>query len=243
MVSSSQPPEGASDRCPVCGRLVPRELLPGQQCLRCGHCGYLIWFDAPTRRTDERSIERTRRQIRSLVQDISQFSEQEITPEQYLEEFLPCVVAAMAAIGGAIWMKNDAGELGLRFQVNLHASHLMERSEEDQIRHNLLLQKVMTSGEGFLVSPHSGIGDNERAANPIDWLLVFGPLKAKSELMGVVEVFQRTEASPRTQQGYLRFLRQMCELASNSVALRRHNSTPQTRISKEISWWKFWRWL
>ena len=72
----------------------------------------------------------------------------------------------------------------------------------------------MAGGNGVLVPPHSGFGDDE-AANPTDFLLVFGPLRTDLEMVGLVEIFQRREAAPQVQQGYLRFLVQMCELAGD----------------------------
>ena len=87
--------------------------------------------------------------------------------------------------------------------------------KENQIRHGRLLQKVMAGGEGVLVPPHSGAGDDSEAGNPTDFLLVFGPLKTELEMVGVIEVFQRPDAGPTTQKGYLRFLKQMCDLAGD----------------------------
>jgi hypothetical protein len=93
----------------------------------------------------------------------------------------------------------------------------------------------------MLVPPRSGFGDNNRAGNPTDYLLVIEPLKTDLGALGIVEVFQRTEAGPATQRGYLRFLNQMCELAGDSVALRRTEASPPIQEPKRITWWNFWR--
>ena len=88
----------------------------------------------------------------------------------------------------------------------------------------------------MLVPPHSGPGDVEQAgeetpaANPTEFLLVFGLLKTDLETVGLVEIFQRAEAGPSTQKGYLRFLMQMCELAGDFLKSHqlRHFSDRQT---------------
>ncbi len=73
----------------------------------------------------------------------------------------------------------------------------------------------MADGEGMLVPPHSGFGEDDEAANPTDFLLVLGPLRTDLEMVGLVEIFQRSDAGANVQQGYLRFLLQMCELAAD----------------------------
>ena len=161
---------------------------------------------------DPQLIAQTRQQIRMLVNEIAQLARSDIAPEEFYGEFLPRVVSALAAIGGAVWVAEDRGRLALGYQINLQETQLRD-SEEDQIRHGRLLQKVLRSGEGSLVPPHSGAADDEQGANPTKFLLVLAPLRAAEETVGVVEVFQRPDTRPSTQKGYLRFLTEMCDRA------------------------------
>jgi len=166
---------------------------------------------------DTQLIEQTKQQIRALVAEIAQLSKSEMAPEAFYAEFLPRIVSALAAVGGAVWAKNAEGQLALQYQVNIQETHL--RENENQAQHSKLLYKTLAEGEGALVPPHSGpgelqqIGQETPAANPTDFLLVLGLLKIDVEAIGIVEIFQRAEAGPNTQKGYLRFLMQMCELA------------------------------
>ncbi|HEY4759706.1 MAG TPA: efflux RND transporter periplasmic adaptor subunit, partial [Thermoguttaceae bacterium] len=163
---------------------------------------------------DPQLIEQTKQQIRSLVAEIVQLSKSDISPEEFYGEFLTRVVSALAAVGGVVWTTNEEGRLALQYQINLQETRLRQ-SEEDQVQHNRLLYKALSSGEGILVPPHSGAGDDQQAGNPTDFLLVLGPLKTDLETVGLVEIFQRTDAAPSAQKGYLRFLIQMCELATD----------------------------
>lgn len=174
-------------------------------------------------------IEQTKQQIRGLVQEIAQFSKSEMAPEEFYCELLPRVVSALAAIGGVVWTKNEEGRLALQYQVNLHQTRLAEKDEEEQMNHARLLHKVLVSGENLLVPPHSGAGDGEQGGNPTDYLLVLGALKTELETVGVLEIFQRPEPGPAVQKGYLRFVAQMCELASDFLNTRqlRHFSDRQ----------------
>src|SRR5271157_2619783 len=166
----------------------------------------------------DNEIEQTRRQIQTLIGEISQLSRQNLSPVQFYEQFLNRVVSALAAIGGVIWTSGENGQLALQYQLNLQQTGLLE-DEEKQKSHSRLLYKLLNNpdvagGNGVLVPPHSGFGDDE-AANPTEFLLVFGPLRTDLEMVGLVEIFQRAEAAPQVQQGYLRFLVQMCELAGD----------------------------
>ncbi len=179
---------------------------------------------------DPHLIEQTKQQIRTLVNEIARFAKSpDMAPGEFYAEFLPRIVSALAANSGVIWARDDQGRLALQYQVNLQETRLAGQPEEEQLRHGRLLHKVMAGGEGALVPPHSGFGDEDQAANPTDYLLVLGPLKTELEIVGVVEVFQRPEAGPSTQKGYLRFLLQMCDLAGDFLKSRqlRHFSDRQ----------------
>jgi hypothetical protein len=165
---------------------------------------------------DPQLIEQTKQQIRSLVNEIAQLVKSDIRPDEFYSEFLPRVVNALAAEGGVAWAMEEQGRLGLAYQMGLQKTRLRE-SEEDQKRHSRLLNKVLSlpNGDGLLVPPHSGSGDDDEAGNPTDFLLVMAALKTDIETIGIIEIFQRPDAQISTQKGYLRFLLQMCELAGD----------------------------
>ena len=48
-------------------------------------------------------VDQTRQQIRGLVHEIESLSRSEASPEEFYQGFLHRVVAALAAIGGAVW--------------------------------------------------------------------------------------------------------------------------------------------
>ena len=219
MKTPSRTPEGESNQCPVCGKTVRLEPSSPANDAPCPYCGTLLWFDKANTEGEEPprdpdSIGRTKQQIRTLVREIARISRSDLSPKEFHAEFLSRVVASLAAIGGAVWTVEEQGRLTLRYQINLQETKLRD-SEEDQIRHGRLLQKIMEGGESMLIPPRSGAGDDTEAGNPTDFLLVLGPLKTELEVIGVIEIFQRPDAGPATQKGYLRFLEQMCDLAGD----------------------------
>jgi hypothetical protein len=50
---------------------------------------------------------------------------------------------------------------------------------------------------------------------------VMAPLRTDNQIEGVVEIFQRADAQPVTQRGYLKFVMQMCELAGEWLKTRK----------------------
>jgi len=163
---------------------------------------------------DVQLIEQTKQQIRSLVNEITQLSKSDISPEEFHGEFLPRVISALAAVGGALWTIDDNGSLGLAYHVNMREAKLHE-DEDANKRHSRLLYRVLRSGEGSLVPAQTVSEGDDEAGNPTDFLLVFGVIKTELETVGLVEILQRNDTSLTTQKGYLRFLEQMTNLASD----------------------------
>ena len=178
---------------------------------------------------DPELVEQTKQQIQSLVREIADLAKQDLEPQAFYSEFLPRVVQALAAVGGAVWVRGEGSMLQLAYQINLQRTGLAE-SENNQFRHGRLLHQVIQRESGMLVPPQSGAGDDNEAGNPTDFLLVLGPLKSDQQIEGVVEIFQRPGTRPNTQRGYLRFLEQMCELAGDFLKTRqlRHYTNRQT---------------
>ncbi|MBX7072102.1 MAG: efflux RND transporter periplasmic adaptor subunit [Pirellulales bacterium] len=171
-----------------------------------------------TEAVDPKLIEQTRQQIRGLVEEISRLTKAGLEPLAFHTEFLNRVVQALAAHGGAVWTTSDGRGLELVYQINLQSTGLLG-DQAAQARHGRVLHQVLR-GEGMIVAPHSGAGDDREAGNPTDFLLVLAPLKADQETRGVVEIFQRPGAPLGTQRGYLRFLTEMCDLAGDFLKTR-----------------------
>ena len=176
---------------------------------------------------DEQLVSQTKQQIRSLVHEIAELSKTDCSLEDFYEGFLTRTVSALASIGGAIWTRPEPGaQLQLDYQINVKQTGLVDDPQGMQ-RHTLLLNKRIDAGEPTLVAPLSGTDDQGDAGNPTEHLLVLGPLKVDGETIGIVEIFQRPGAGPTTQRGYLRFLSQMCEIASDFLRNQRLRSFQQ----------------
>lgn len=169
-------------------------------------------------------VDQTKSQIRALVQEISDLAKSDCSVEDFYEGFLTRTTNALASIGGAIWVRETVDEpLKLHYHINLKKTKLA-KDKKAQARHGRLLKKLADQGEPSLISPDSGSADSEMAGNPTDSLLIVGPLKIDNATVGLVEIFQRPGAGPATQRGYLRFLMQMCDIASDYLRNQRIRS-------------------
>lgn len=159
------------------------------------------------------SVEETKQQIRGLINEITELSRSELPAEEYYPAVLKRIIDALAAVGGAIWLLDELGQLRLSYHINLH-SDLTEAANEDALKHGRLLTRLFVRGKSELVPPHSMLGDNQQEGNPTPYLLVVAPLASGKQTAGIIEVFQRPDSAPNIQKGYQRFLDQMVVLIS-----------------------------
>lgn len=169
---------------------------------------------------DAATIEQTKQQIRGLVQQIAQLSRSDVDAEQFYSEVLHKIVTALAAVGGAVWTITPDKRLKLDYQINIDRTLLDTETEAAQ-RHLRLLQSVIRSGDGTLAPPNSGGEDPSSPGNPTNALLVLAPMQTDDSVEGVLEVFQRPDSQPQSQQGYLRFLVQMSQLVGDWLKSRK----------------------
>ncbi len=176
---------------------------------------------------DPQLVDQTKNQIRSLVQEIAELAKSDCSVDDFHEGFLTRTTSALASIGGAIWIRESAEEpLKLHYHINFKKTKL-GKDKKAQASHGRLLKKLADNGEPTLVGPDSGSARDELPGNPTEYLLIVGPLKIDNVTIGLVEIFQRPGAGPTTQRGYLRFLIQMCEIASDFLRNQRIRSFGQ----------------
>jgi multidrug efflux pump subunit AcrA (membrane-fusion protein) len=169
---------------------------------------------------DPQLVADAKHEINALVQEIAQLAAEDLAPEEFFRGFLDRIVSAMAAFGGAVWLRGEGGALKSPYSVNA-AQAGIEAPPPARTRHGLLLKRVLDSTQAVVAQPQSGQAADGGSGNPTEYLLVLAPLIVEREAIGLVEVFQRAGVSASTQRGYLRFVVQMAELASGYLKSRR----------------------
>jgi len=165
-------------------------------------------------RIDPAAVQETQLQIRGLVAELDELARSNVDRSEFYRETLTRLVSGMAAQGGAVWIQNNQGQLALEYQINLRQVDL-PTCGVDHEGHARLLNKAIATTGGMVVPPHSGSAEDGEPANPTGSLLILAPLVSHERRYGVVEIFQRPVGGAVMHRGFLRFVLEVCDLASN----------------------------
>jgi hypothetical protein len=179
----------------------------------------------------QETVEQTKQQIRNLINEIAELSRSDSPAEEYYPAVLKRIVDALAAVGGAIWLLSEDGQLRLSYQINVN-KNLLETDGDDAVKHAKLLSRLFTRGKSELIPANSMLGEDQSEGNPSQYLLVVSPLSGGKQTKGLIEVFQRPDSAPNIQRGYLRFLDQMAGLIGEW--LKGHNL--QQVSDRQVMW-------
>ena len=176
--------------------------------------------------TEPAAHEETWREIEEVVQEVTRQSRAAVPVDRFFTELLEGSVRTLAATGGAVWLRQSES-LRLEHQVNLVRTGLVTGPDADDVQnveqrsqqHQRLLDRISRQTDTHAVSPQSGTtsasAPDGMPENPTDFLLLFCPVIVDDRVHGVLEIFQRPNASPGAVQGFLRFLAALADLASD----------------------------
>jgi hypothetical protein len=174
----------------------------------------------PEPHVDPSVVERARRQVNRLAEEIAHISETDTPPAEYYGQFLQRVLASFAAPAGAVWLRTPQGNLQLQYQINMRQVGL-DKTEEGRQSHDELLRQAVMRGQPGLLPPHSGLGGNEPgkpgAGNPTEFVTLIAPIIVEKQVAGLVEVWQDPRHAADALRGYLQFLVRMAGFASGYI--------------------------
>jgi biotin carboxyl carrier protein len=182
--------------------------------------------------------EETWQEIDELVDEIVGLAGTKLTASEFHQALLDRAVRGLAAVGGAIWVRNPAGQVQLDSQVNLDGVQLAANWADAQ-RHTRLLEHVLSQGSGRAVAPLASVAGESLAANPTAYLLLLAPLAVDVGVLGIIEIFQRPTAASGAERGNLRFLATLNDLAAD---FQRNRQLRQLR-ERESLWQRFDRFV
>ncbi len=167
---------------------------------------------------DPELVDKTKNQIRILVDEIQNLARTNLTVDEFMDGFTPRIANALASAGAAIWLVDpESANLALKHYVNVPP--VLKLTEQTAaIEHLRLLKKTLDTQQAVLVPPASGAYGDRPTGNPTDHLLILQPLKIDRTTVGLIEIFQRPGAGLTTQRGYLKFVSQMGDIASEFLS-------------------------
>lgn len=137
------------------------------------------------------------RDFGSFREALAMLSRGETPPREFYGALMDRSVRVLSAVGGAVWLRNKAGQFQLEYQVNLAATGVLATAE-NQAYHGQLLSAVAVSGQARITPPRAGAPGDDQAANPTDYLLAAVALMRDDEPFGIIEFFLRPDAAPST---------------------------------------------
>jgi hypothetical protein len=174
----------------------------------------------PEPNVDPNVIERARRHVTRLAEEIAHLSETELAAPEYYAQLLQRLLAAFSAPAGAVWLRTPQGNLQLQYQINMREVGL-DRTEAGRLGHDELLRQAVTRGQPGLLPPNSGLGEPEPGkpvpGNPTGYFILLAPILVEKQVAGLLEVWQDPRHGPDAQRGYLQFLVRMAAFASSYV--------------------------
>jgi multidrug efflux pump subunit AcrA (membrane-fusion protein) len=156
-------------------------------------------------------------EIEDLLDYLAERASEAVPPEEFFRDLLNQAVPALAAVAGAVWTFNPQGQLELIHQLHLSQTEI-GASEDALEAHGELLRKAVKESAAFSVPPGSVSDKGQRNGqpdNPTDHLILFAPIKSDEDVVGLLEIFQRPRTTPAAQQGFLRFLETLSEIAGD----------------------------
>ena len=166
-------------------------------------------------------------EISRLVDEVADFADTDVSPEHFYHELLERAIQAMAAVGGAVWLRSDPQWR----QVAV----LDEPPDLSSDAHQQLLQALAEHGEPRILAPRAR--DTDGLRNPTEQLLVTAPIGTRDTCLGIIEIFQRSTLHPAVQRGNLRLLEMLREIAvdyhrNRELTVLRDRETERTALTE-----------
>jgi multidrug efflux pump subunit AcrA (membrane-fusion protein) len=155
-------------------------------------------------------------EFESLLSELSEIAKSDISFEPFVKSLLEKTVHILAAAGGAVWMGDGSSPFRLECQTRQDISN----SLASKPFHQKLLEWVRSSGDTIVVPPGETTLGAHTIKNTTDFALLIAPLKLDQDVVGLIEVLQRSSASMAAMRGNRRVLGLVCELASDHLRRR-----------------------
>jgi biotin carboxyl carrier protein len=154
-------------------------------------------------------------EIDDLLEEVARLSRRGSSPEEFHLEVLDRAVRALAASGGAVWRRLPGERWRIDSRIDVTGDHICE-ALADNPAHGELLDAVLQTGAGRIVLPRV-VATGNLCPNPTDHLLLVSPIEVDVDrsIRGALEIYQRPGAAPSSQQGHLRVLAALSDLAAD----------------------------
>jgi multidrug efflux pump subunit AcrA (membrane-fusion protein) len=165
-----------------------------------------------------------------LIEEIVALVHARLAPREFWRQLLDRSVCALAAEGGAVWLRRGEENFALDCQLQSDRSP-WEGGPDAARRHARLVAHVGETKLALALPPHSGSSGDASTDNPTALCLLLSPVVSDDQAVAVIEILARPSGAPSATEGHLRFLSAVCEVAADYDRfrqlheLREHAST------------------
>jgi GAF domain len=177
--------------------------------------------------TNVASIQQARDRVLQMARQIEELSQTAAPPETFFPEFLRLLVGSLGARAGAIWMLDGTSRLRLAHELRFSEIGIRENSPAAGLN-DRLLNEALSTGQAVSLSPDD---PNSTSRLPAAFLVLVAALQVGEESLGVIEVFQRSDAPRDARPGFLQFVEQMVGHASRYLERQQADRQPQDASS------------
>jgi multidrug efflux pump subunit AcrA (membrane-fusion protein) len=150
--------------------------------------------------------------IDDVLSELARLAESASSADDFYRELLARCVHVLAAVGGAVWLREPSGGVRLACQLGLDRIALAD-PQVSSAWHAELLNAALHTEHGICLAPSPAGSGSIGLANPTPYLLMVARFASQETAAGVFEIFQRSDCPPEAAAGGLRFLAALGELA------------------------------
>lgn len=156
-------------------------------------------------------VQRARQEIAEIVREVAALARQPLKRHLFFAALIDRTVCAIAAQGSVIWDLRSEEPVAV---ARTGAVTDLAISPEQRATHLRMLQEVALNQAPVVVPSTPDADDPLQPHNPTRFPAAVVPIADLTGACYLIEVFLEQEAGVATQRGYLRFVAQMSDLAS-----------------------------
>ncbi len=182
--------------------------------------------DAPLRAESKvREPDGNRNRAQAAALEIERLAGSNVPENQFFGRFLEQVIHCTEAAGGAVWMLDPNGRVGLMSDQSLDAVGLSKETTKQHLNMTLVVE-VLQSGQPTIHVP----GESGKKELPTAHILLLVPIAFREQSLGVVELFLPVDSPPEFRLEHLQFLEEMAAFATRYLDWRDEATSPVNHL-------------
>lgn len=157
--------------------------------------------------------------------EIERLAGSNIPENQFFQRFLEEVIGCTVALGGAVWMLDANGRVGLMSDQSLDAVGIGKDANKQHLNMALIVE-ALQSGQATIHVP----GESGKKELPSAHVLLLVPIRFREQWIGLVELFLPIDSPPEFRLEHLQFTEEMAAFAARYLDWRDEATSPTNHL-------------